>query len=76
MADELFPNALQSFETCLSVSHNLYGKLFSSLYLLMILDDTCRVTSVALFITDWNFLSCELDNFIFKLLYWKIGLIK
>ena len=31
LADELFAKALQSFESCLSVTNNLCGKLISSL---------------------------------------------
>ena len=38
----------------------------------MIFDDNLKTTSFSFFIDDLNFLSCELDNFTFKLLYCAI----
>ena len=46
LAGELFAKALWSFETFLSVSNNLCGKLISSLESLIIFDESFRVTSV------------------------------
>ena len=50
------------FETCLSVSNNLCGKLFSSVVLPIIFDDSLRVTFSPFCAADFtNFLSsCEL----------------
>ena len=45
--------ALRSFETCVLVNNNLCRK----------------VASVPFFIPDFNLLSCELDNFLFKFFY-------
>ena len=43
-------HVLQSFETCLLVSNNLWEKLVLSLQSPIIFDDSFRVTSVALFV--------------------------
>ena len=69
LAEELFVKVLQSFETCALVNTNLWGKLFSSLESPRTFDESFKVTSVPFFIPDFNLLSCELDNFTFKVLY-------
>ena len=66
LANELFGKALQSLEI---FSKNLCGKLASSLELPITFDERFKVTSVLFFIPDFNLLSCELDNFTFKVLY-------
>ena len=35
----------------------------------MTFDESSKLTSVPCFIPDFNLLSCELDNFAFKVLY-------
>ena len=55
-----FVKALQSFETCLSLSNSLFVKLISSLKSPIILDNSFKVTSVAFFIADFDLISCEL----------------
>ena len=57
------------YKTCVSVNKNLCGKLFSSLESPTAFDERFKVTSVPFFVTDLNLLSCELDNFTFKVLY-------
>ena len=56
-------------ETCVSVNNNLCGKFLSSLDLPTTFDERYKVPSVQLFMSDFNFLSSELDNFTFKVLY-------
>ena len=46
LADEPFAKALQSFETCILVNHNLWKKIFSSLELSTTFDEIFKVTSV------------------------------
>ena len=74
LADEPFVKALRIFETCVSVNNNLWGKLFSSLESRTTFDESFKVTLVPFFISYFLFysLSCELDNFTFKELYWVI----
>ena len=72
LAKELFAKALRSLETCVLVNNNLCGKLFSLSESLTTFDERFKVTLVLFFIGDFNLLSCELDNFAFKLLYWGI----
>ena len=62
-------NYLRSPETCLSISNNLGEKLVSSLESTTLFDQRFKVTAVPFFIPDFDFLSCELDNFKFTLLY-------
>ena len=64
--------ALRIFETCLSVNNNLCGILVSLLEFSIKFDERFKFTSVSFFIADFKLLSCELDNFMFKLLYWAI----
>ena len=54
------------------VNYNLCGKLFSSLESPITVDKSFRVTAVTVFISDFNLLSCELDNIMLKVLYWVI----
>ena len=61
--------SLQIFETWVSANNNLYEKLVSSLEFWIKFDKRFEVTSVPFFIPDFNLLSCELDNFIFNILY-------
>ena len=62
LADNLFAKVLQSLKTCLSVNNNLCGKLGSSLESLI--SNFSNIT----FIPDFKLISCELDNFAFKML--------
>ena len=66
LAEELLAKALQSLKTCILVNNNLCRKSFSPLDS----DEIVQVTSF--FIPDFNLLSCELDSFKFKVLYWLI----
>ena len=66
---ELFAKALQNFGTWLLVNNNLCRKLFLSLESPATLDEIFKVTLVVFFIPDFSLLSCELHNFIFKMLY-------
>ena len=53
--------ALQSFETCQSVTSNLFGKLVSLFVLPIIVDDSFKViTPVPFFVAAINSLSCVL----------------
>ena len=72
LVDELSAKALRSLKTCVLVNNNLCGKLFSSLESPTTLDEISKVASVPFFIPDFNLLSCELNNFMFKVLYWVI----
>ena len=69
LANEPFAKALRSLETCVLVNNNLCGKLFSSLKQSTTFNESFKVTAVPLFVLDFNWLSCELDNFRFKMLY-------
>ena len=69
LAEELFAKALQNLETCVLVTNNLCRKIFSSLESPTTFDEIFKVTSALFFIPDFNLLSCELDNFTFKVLY-------
>ena len=55
--------------TCQLFNNNLCGKLVSSLELPITFDDSLKITSVSSFVVDFNLLSCEFDNFAFKLFY-------
>ena len=52
LAEELFAKVLRSFETCILVNNNLYGKLFSSLESTTTFDEIFKISSVPFFITD------------------------
>ena len=54
-------------EACVLVNNNLCGKCF----IIRITNhiERLKVISVSFFIADFNLLSCELDNFTFKMLY-------
>ena len=58
--------AIQSIETCVFVYNNLRGKIFSSLESPATFDESFKVTSGPFFDPNFNLLSCELDNFKFK----------
>ena len=72
LTNQPFGNALQVLETCVSVNDNLYGKLVPSLEFPIKFDERFRVTLLQFFIQDFNLLSCELDNFTLKVLYFVI----
>ena len=69
LVEELFVKALQSLETRVLVKSNFCGKLLLSLESLTTIDESFKVTVVSSFIPDFSILSCELDNFTFKVLY-------
>ena len=69
LAEELFANALQSFQTYVLVNNNLCRKLYSSLEPPATFDENFKVASVPFFIPDFNLLSCELENFTYKVLH-------
>ena len=69
LADKPFAKALRSFETCVFANRNLCQQLFSSLESPTTFDESFKVTLVMFFIPDFTLLSCELDNFTFKVLY-------
>ena len=76
LTDEQFEKALRSLESCLLLTNNFYGKLFSLLELPVTLDEKFKVTSVSFFILDFILLSFELDNFTFKVLRFILKQIK
>ena len=51
------------------LNNTLCEKLFSSTESQTTFDEIFKVTSVPFFIPNFNLLSCELDNFTFKVLY-------
>ena len=69
LAEELFAKALRCLKACTLVINDLCGKLISSLESPTTIDESLKVTSVLFFIRDFYVLICELDNFIFKMLY-------
>ena len=69
LAEELFSKVLRSLETSLLVTNNLCEKLFSSLESPKTFDESFKVTSLLFFVPYFNLLSCELENFTFKMLY-------
>ena len=69
LAEDLFAKVLQSLETFVFVSNNLCRNLFSSLELPKTFNRSFKVTSVPFFLSDFSLLSCELENFTFKVLY-------
>ena len=64
--DEPFPKVLQILETCIPVNNNLFAKLASSPELPITFDERFKIVSVLFFIPDFNLLSCEVDNFTFR----------
>ena len=69
LTDEPFPKALRFCETCALVYNNLCGKLFSSTESPTTFDERFKAALVPSFITEFNLVSCELDNFTFNVLY-------
>ena len=69
LVDGLFPKALRSLETFVSVNNNLCQKLLSSLELPITFHERLKVTLVSIFVRDFNLWSWKLDNFRFKVLY-------
>ena len=72
LTDEPFARVLASYETCVLLNNNLCGKLFSSLESPKTFDESFEVTSLPFLIPDFNLLSWEFDNFMFKMLYWVV----
>ena len=72
LANEPFVKVLRKLETFVFVNNNLWGKLVSSLDSPTAFDETSRITWVPFFIPQFDLLSCELDNFTFKVLYWVV----
>ena len=72
LTDEPFVKALQIFETYVTVNNSLYEKLVPSLEFLIKFDERFKTTSVLFFVSDFNLLSCKLDNCAFKVLEWVI----
>ena len=72
LSEESFAKVLWSLETCVLVNNNLCGKLFSLLESPTIFYEIFKVTSVPIVILDFSLLSCALDTFTCKLLFWVI----
>ena len=53
LAKEPFAKAIRSFETCVLVNSNLWGKLFSALKSPTTFDETFKVTSASFFILSF-----------------------
>ena len=70
--DNFFWKALSIFETCVLVKNKFSVRLVSSLESSTIFNENLKVTWVPSFIPDLNLLTCELDNFTFKVLNWVI----
>ena len=70
LADGPFAKALQILETCVSVNNNLCSPLDSP----TTFGERFKVTRVplTLFFTDFNLLSCDLDNLTFKMLFLSV----
>ena len=64
LSNEFFPKDFRSLETCISISNYLCGKLVS-LESPFIFDERFKITSVIFFDSDYNLLSCEIENFTF-----------
>ena len=62
LADELFAKALRSLETCVLVNNKLCGKSYSLSEWPILFNESFVFNSVPFFISDFNNLSCELDN--------------
>ena len=56
LADEPFTKALRISQTCVIVNNNLHEKLVSSLEFPITFNERFKVTSVAFFIVDLNYL--------------------
>ena len=65
-------NLYEVSKTCVLANNNLCEKLYSSLELPITFDERFKFTSVPFFIHDFDLLSCKLDSFTFKVLYWLI----
>ena len=69
LPDEPFAKALRNLEFCVFVNNNLFGKLVSSLKLPKTFDERFKFNAVPFVTSDFNLLSCELDNFDKVILY-------
>ena len=72
LTDELSAEVLQKLKSCVLVNYDLCRKLASSPDSPITFDKRFKLISVPFFIPDFNLLNWELENFIFKLLYWVI----
>ena len=69
LADQPFAKALQILKTLVLVKNNLCGKLVSSLESpTTFVERRFKMERVSFFIPDFNFLSCKLKNFTFKVI--------
>ena len=59
---------IQVLEACVSLNYNRCGELISSLEFSIQFDERFKVISERFFIGDYNLLSFELDDLIFKVL--------
>ena len=71
LADESFTKAVQISKTCVLVNNNLWGKV-SSIESTTTFGKSFKATWVPCFVSYFNFLSCKLENFTFKLLNYVI----
>ena len=69
LAEELFAKDLWSLKTCALVNNYLCRKLFSPLESPTTFQEIFKVISVPFFISSFNLLSYELDNFMFKVFH-------
>ena len=73
LADEPFAKALRVFEPCVTVINISCRKLALSLEFPLKFYEKFKVALVPFFIPDFGLLSCELDNFTFKVLHLVIS---
>ena len=71
LADESFTKAFQISKTCVLVNNNLCGKV-SSTESTTTFGKSFKVSWVSCFISYFNCLSCKLENFTIKVLYYVI----
>ena len=64
---DVFSKALHKLGAYLSFNNSLWGKLFLSSPIMF--DNNLRVTSVPIFVTDFNQFSCGANNFTSTVLY-------
>ena len=69
LTNELFAKDFRSLDASVPIENNLSGKLVSSLESPITFVERFKVTLVPFLILDFNLLSCELDDFTFKMLH-------
>ena len=69
LADQFITKVLRRLKTCLSVNNNLSVKLISSLESAITFEERFNITSVPFFVLDFHFVTFEIDDFTFMLLY-------